>query len=229
MNFKIRGVIIDLDGTLVDNRRAHAFAWKKALDHEGVRNTLDEIERCMGCDVNQVIVQLVGVEARSQRGQRLIKKKAEILETEFLGQIKPNPFSKNFLNRLKSEGLRFALMSSANPCELKLFLNLLDCSDLLENKKGVDLQSAWLSPVEGAIESLGMNPEEIILLGNTPYDIQAALAHGVQAIAFRSGGWSDQELSGALVVYEDISELLRKFDQSPFSGKAGREVSPIAA
>ncbi len=220
MSFKIRGVIVDLDGTLIDSRRAHALAWKKTLDEEGVRNTLEEIEKCMGCDVNQLLAQLAGVEARSKRGQRLTKRKSDVLESEFMSRIKPSPFSKDLLARLKAEGLRFTLMSSANSCELNTFLNILDCSELLETQGKCEFRPASMSPIEAAMANLSMNAEEIILIGNTPYDIQAALSHGVKAVAFRSGGWSDQDLAGALAIYDDISGLLKKFEQSPFSKKA---------
>ncbi len=229
MALMIRGVIVDLDGTLIDSRRAHALAWKKTLDEEGVRNSLDEIERWMGCDANQLLGQLAGVEAQSQRGQRLIQKKRRVLEAEYYDQIRPHPCSKALLTRLREEGLRFAFMTSANPCELKTFLNLLDSQELMEYSKIEEVQLKRRTPIETAIASLGMNPEELILLGNTPYDVQVAVGHGISAIAFRSGGWSDGELTGALMVYDDIPDLLRKFDESPLSKKARGQIPLVAA
>jgi beta-phosphoglucomutase-like phosphatase (HAD superfamily) len=229
MGFKIRGVIIDLDGILMDSRKVHALAWKRALDEEGVRNTLDEIEKVMGCDVNQLLSQLVGVEVRSQRGQKLIKRKTELIESEFVVRIKPSPSLKLFLARLKTEGLKYVLMSSANPCELAIFLNLLDCTELGENQGRCEFNSTQLVPIEAAIKSLSMNPQEIVLLGDSPYDVQSALMHGIQVIGFRSGGWSDQELAGSIAVYDDLSDLLKKFELSPFSMTASGAVPPIAA
>ena len=74
-----------------------------------------------------------------------------------------------------------------------------------------------------------MNPQEIVLLGDSPYDVQSALMHGIQVIGFRSGGWSDQELAGSIAVYDDLSDLLKKFELSPFSMTASGAVPPIAA
>jgi phosphoglycolate phosphatase-like HAD superfamily hydrolase len=59
---------------------------------------------------------------------------------------------------------------------------------------------------------------EAILLGDTPYDIEAAGRAGVSSVALRCGGWGNADLSGALAIYDNPIDLLAKFDQSPFSG-----------
>jgi phosphoglycolate phosphatase-like HAD superfamily hydrolase len=61
---------------------------------------------------------------------------------------------------------------------------------------------------------------EAIMLGDTPYDVQAARAAGVGCVAFRSGGWQDPDLAGALAVYDDPADLLARFDASPFATAA---------
>jgi phosphoglycolate phosphatase-like HAD superfamily hydrolase len=58
------------------------------------------------------------------------------------------------------------------------------------------------------------------MIGDTPYDIQAAARAGIRTIAFRSGGWSHAELSGALAIYDGPEDLLRKFDKSVLAGAA---------
>jgi phosphoglycolate phosphatase-like HAD superfamily hydrolase len=55
------------------------------------------------------------------------------------------------------------------------------------------------------------------MLGDTPYDVAAATGAGVAIIALRCGGWSTEELSGAIAVYADPAELLREYDRSPLS------------
>ena len=53
------------------------------------------------------------------------------------------------------------------------------------------------------------------MLGDTPYDIEAARKIGVGTIALRSGGWRDHELKGALAIYDDTADLLAHYDSSP--------------
>ena len=55
------------------------------------------------------------------------------------------------------------------------------------------------------------------MLGDTPYDVQAATKAGVPIIALRSGGHPDSALSGALAIYDDVADLLSEFDRSVFA------------
>jgi phosphoglycolate phosphatase-like HAD superfamily hydrolase len=52
------------------------------------------------------------------------------------------------------------------------------------------------------------------MIGDTPYDIQAATAADVRCIAFRCGGWNDTDLTGAVAIYDGPWELLARFDDS---------------
>lgn len=71
--------------------------------------------------------------------------------------------------------------------------------------------------VRAALARAGMRPEETILLGATPYDIEAAAKAGVGMIALRCGGWGDADLVGALALYDDPRELLACYDESPLA------------
>ena len=55
------------------------------------------------------------------------------------------------------------------------------------------------------------------MLGDTPYDIEAAGKAGVRVIAFRTGGFSDDQLAGAIAIYDDPADLVQHYDQSPLS------------
>ncbi|MEO8624802.1 MAG: HAD family hydrolase, partial [bacterium] len=60
-----------------------------------------------------------------------------------------------------------------------------------------------------------------ILIGDTPYDIEAATRARVSAIALRCGGWwTDDAFSGAIAIYDDPADLYRNFSTSPLSVRA---------
>jgi phosphoglycolate phosphatase-like HAD superfamily hydrolase len=69
--------------------------------------------------------------------------------------------------------------------------------------------------VNTALRKLDLSPDQVVLLGDTPYDLQAAARAGVPVIAVRSGGWEDDHLEGAIAIYDDIAELLQHYDRSP--------------
>jgi phosphoglycolate phosphatase-like HAD superfamily hydrolase len=75
--------------------------------------------------------------------------------------------------------------------------------------------------VAAALARLRCAPGEAVMVGDTPYDVEAARRAGVDAIAFRSGGWDDRDLSGAVAVYDGPLDLLHRLDASPL-GAASR-------
>jgi phosphoglycolate phosphatase-like HAD superfamily hydrolase len=58
------------------------------------------------------------------------------------------------------------------------------------------------------------------MLGDTPYDIESAGQAGVSVIALRCGGFSDEQLSGAIAIYDDPADLLKHYDHSPLAQAA---------
>ena len=55
------------------------------------------------------------------------------------------------------------------------------------------------------------------MIGDTPYDIEAARKVCVGTTAFRCGGWSDSDLAGAIAIYNDPADLLAHYDSSPLA------------
>lgn len=63
----------------------------------------------------------------------------------------------------------------------------------------------------------GIKADEAVVVGDTPYDIEAAAKCGVAAMAVRSGGFSDDVLTraGAITIFDDVAALLKGYDTSP--------------
>jgi phosphoglycolate phosphatase-like HAD superfamily hydrolase len=68
--------------------------------------------------------------------------------------------------------------------------------------------------VHAALKSLGEPPEAVAMIGDTPYDVEAARRAKVQPIAFRSGGWKDEDLKGAVEIDDGPLDLLEHLDES---------------
>jgi phosphoglycolate phosphatase-like HAD superfamily hydrolase len=54
------------------------------------------------------------------------------------------------------------------------------------------------------------------MLGDTPFDVEAAGRAQVGTVALRCGGWGDDALSGAIAIYDDPVDLLLGWERSPF-------------
>lgn len=64
------------------------------------------------------------------------------------------------------------------------------------------------------LQKIGMPPDEVLMIGDTVYDIEAGKKAGVGTIAFRSGGWKDADLKGAVAIYDGPADLLDHYDSS---------------
>jgi phosphoglycolate phosphatase-like HAD superfamily hydrolase len=71
--------------------------------------------------------------------------------------------------------------------------------------------------VRAALARTGCAPADVIMIGDTPYDIEAANRAGIGIVALRSGGWKDRDLGGALAIYADPADLLDHYALSPFA------------
>jgi hypothetical protein len=64
------------------------------------------------------------------------------------------------------------------------------------------------------------------MIGDTPYDVEAARRARLDAIAFRSGGWKDQDLRGAVAIYDGPADLLERLDESALGSAELRTAVP---
>jgi phosphoglycolate phosphatase-like HAD superfamily hydrolase len=67
--------------------------------------------------------------------------------------------------------------------------------------------------VVAALQRSGAKASETVMIGDTPYDVEAASRAGLRTIAFRSGGWADADLRGAIAVYDGPWDLLERLDE----------------
>ena len=215
-----QGVILDVDGTLVDSNQAHARAWLAAFREQGYNADFDQILRLVGMGGDHLIPEVCGLDKDSPEGEAINKRRGEMFKTQELPKLKAFPQTRELLEAMRACGLRLAVASSAQSDELTPLLELAGAKDLIEAQtSSSDAQKSKPDPdiVQAALAKLGLEPAQTVMLGDTPYDIESAGKAGVRVIALRSGGWDDQALHGALAIYDDPADLLAHFEQSPLA------------
>ena len=122
------------------------------------------------------------------------------------------------MEALKARGLRLGVASSAEERDLRPLLEIAGAADLLDAQtSGDDAEHSKPDPdiVAAALRKLGCSAVEAIMVGDTPYDVEAARQAGLDCIGLRCGGWGDRELAGAVAVYDGPDDLLRRVQDSP--------------
>lgn len=219
-----QGVLLDVDGTLVDSNDAHAHAWVKAMSENGYEVPFAKVRRLIGKGGDKLLPEAAGLSADSPSGQAISHRRGEIFRQEFLPSLEPFPAAADLLVRMKQSHLRLAVASSAKKDELGDLLRICGADQLIDAQTSSDdVENSKPDPdiIQSALEQLGLPPAQVILLGDTPYDVEAALRAGVSVVALRCGGWADADLAGAAAIYDNPEDLLRRYANSPFCRSGG--------
>lgn len=217
----LKAVIFDVDGTLIDSVPQHAKAWQDAFRDFGHDFPLEDIRRQIGKGSDHLLPVFLSDTEIEDRGEALQKHRGEILKTRYLPTIAGFPKVRALVERLQADGRQLALASSAKADELKTYKAIAGIEDLIGTETSSDdAESSKPNPdiFEAALERLnGIAPEEAIVIGDTPYDAEAAHKAGLRTIGLLSGGWTADELrqAGCIGVYRDPADLLASYDTSP--------------
>jgi HAD superfamily hydrolase (TIGR01549 family) len=210
--------LLDVDGTLVDTNYHHALAWWRAFRAHGLTLPIWRIHRHVGMGGDQLVPALVpDIEAELQEAVE------ETRGDEFgrlIGEVVALEGAHELIAELKERGLTVVLASSSPLDELERYLDLLDARDLADawtTKDDVDATKPEPDLVLAAREKAGGG--DAVMVGDTPWDVEAAGKAGVRTICLITGGFSEQELrdAGAAVVFESVEELRENLDSTPLS------------
>ena len=223
----IKAVIFDVDGTLVDSVDLHARAWQEAFAHFGRHFDFERVRYQIGKGGDQLMPVFLSEEELDEFGEELEEYRGELFKREYMPRVKAFPDVRALFQRVENEGLQIALASSARADELKTYKKLADIEDLVEEETSADdAEKSKPHPdiFEAALERLGdVRPSEAVVVGDTPYDAQAAGKAGVKTIGLLSGGFPEEDLraAGCDPVYRDAADLLANFDTSPLAKAEG--------
>jgi HAD superfamily hydrolase (TIGR01509 family) len=209
-----RTILLDIDGTLVDSNGLHAEAWHAALAHYGVACDLALLRKLIGMGADKLLPEATGISAQSELGTRIKETRSKLFMRDYLPRAQPFPGSRALVERILEQGLQPVVASSANARELDGLLEVAHVKDLLPLRAGADDADASKPDpdiLHAALKRAHAKPHEALLIGDTPYDLQAAERAGVAFVGVRSGGWDDASLRGALAIYRDVSELSARF------------------
>lgn len=217
---RTRAVLLDIDGTLIDSNDAHANAWVDAGREFGLDIEYERVRWLIGMGGDRVLPRLTGLEEESEEGAKVLERRGEIFRERYLPALRPTPGAKELLRRLQEDELTLVVATSASEKDLGPLLRQAGLESLIDDSTNADeAEASKPAPdiVEAALEKAGVPPEHAVMLGDTPYDIEAAARAGVACIAVTSGGWSEQELAAAVEVYAHPAALLERYGESRLS------------
>ena len=212
-----RGVIFDLDGTLVDTTYLHVLAWSRSLRDADEYAAMWAIHRLIGMSSQEVVEGLLGrphEEVSEGHGRHF---------RELRDEVHAFPGSGELLDELHRRGVRVVVATSAKEQDLETMLGAVGTPpgvvDQVVHTAQVERSKPAPDILQVALENGDLDPERCVVGGATVWDVEAAQRCGLPCIAVLTGGTPAAELesAGAVGVYADVGELLAGLDDSPLA------------
>ena len=214
----IEAALLDVDGTLIDSNYHHALAWYRAFRRHDIVLPLWRIHRAVGMGGDQLVPALVGPKLDKEKGDDIRAARDEIYTGGLIDEVAALEGAHELIAELKDRGLQVVLASSSPRDELERYLDLLDARKLADawtTKDDVEATKPEPDLILAALEKA--QTESAVMVGDTPWDVEAASKAGVETLCVITGGWSKQELreAGAIAVFESVDELRQRLEETP--------------
>ncbi|CAF1084075.1 unnamed protein product [Rotaria sordida] len=218
---ELDAVIFDVDGTLIDTVDYHAKAWHDALEYYNIKSNLSDVRMQIGKAADQLLPVFATNEQIKKYGENIKAKKAQLFQDNYLDKVKPFPGVRELFELIKQRNILIALASSAPIEELELYKNIANVHDLIDcqtSSSSKDVKRSKPYPdIFLATLKLLKNPstDRVVVVGDTPWDAQAAVAAKLKIIGVLCGGCDEKLLreSGCTWIYRDIIELTKNYDR----------------
>jgi HAD superfamily hydrolase (TIGR01549 family) len=209
--------ILDIDGTLVDTNYHHTIAWYRAFRQHDIVLPIWKIHTHIGMGGDQLVASLTDEQTDEEKGDD-IRSAEKALYMALIEEVEPVAEAREFVVDLKESGHTVVLASSAKADEVEHYLDLLDVREVADAwTTSADVEATKPEPdlVKAAMEKAGDGGA--VMVGDTPWDIEAARKAGVETVAVITGGFSRAELeeAGAACVFESVAELRSRLSETP--------------
>ena len=215
----IKAIIFDLDGTLVDSVKYHAEAWVKAFKEYGYDFSHEKLSQQIGKGSEYIVGELLSSEEAEKLHSDIAKYRKQYYQDNLLEKVQPFPKVKELFETIKADNIKLVLASSAREETIEHYQKLLDIEDLTDGATSTDdVEKSKPEPdiFTSALAKLdGITSEEVIVVGDSPYDAIAANKINLTTIGLLGGGFSAETLTdaGCVAIYKDPAELLDNYPQ----------------
>jgi HAD superfamily hydrolase (TIGR01509 family) len=217
-----QAIIFDMDGTLVDSVDAHAESWARTFSHFGFDVAVADARFQIGKGSDLLLPHLVGEAAAKEHGAAMAAWRDNLFKREYLDGIRAFPQVPDLFRHLRAQGQRIAIASSAKADELQIYKEIAGITDLVDEETSADdAEKSKPHPdiFAAALRRLGLPPQQVVVVGDTHYDAEAAGKAGMGTVGMLCGGFPEAVLRGAgcVAIYRDPAALLAGYAGSPLA------------
>jgi HAD superfamily hydrolase (TIGR01509 family) len=212
------GVLFDVDGTLVDTTYLHAVSWWEALRQVDRDVPMAAVHRAIGMGADKLLDHLLGPD-RDRDADDDLTTAHDVLYGAWWERLRPLPGAVELLHAVAGRGLAVVLASSAKEPELRQLRRVLDSDDVIAAAtSSSDAEQSKPAPdiLQAALDQSEVDPRRAVFVGDSVWDVLAAIELSIPCVGLTCGGTSEAELldAGAVAVYGDPAALLAKLGES---------------
>ena len=203
---RFRTVLFDLDGTLIEHLPAIHRCYAHTLPQLGLpAPTYEQVRGAIGGGLPRAMGKFVPAE----RVEEALAIYRPYWDATMLDDVELMPGGREILEALKANGAVASVFTNKLGSSARLICDHLGVSELLADVVGAG-DTEWLKPelafTEWALARLGVKAEETCLVGDSPFDVAAALNAGMGLVGVTTGTHSEAELreAGATEVFEGL-------------------------
>jgi len=218
-----KAVIFDVDGTLIDFNDLHTAAWVEAFRHFGVEVDPEDIRHQMGKGGDQLMPSFLPPDLIQQKGSAIERFRVDLFQRKYLPRARAFPGVRELFERIRVEGHRIVLASSSKAQEVEHYKSLANVADLIDGATSADdaeHSKPYPDIFQAALKRLHpLRPAEAVVVGDSPYDAEAARGADLRMVGVLCGGFEADVLraAGCIAVYRDARDLLERYDASPLA------------
>ncbi|WP_104162157.1 HAD family hydrolase [Arthrobacter sp. ZGTC212] len=221
-----RGVLFDVDGTLVDSNYLHTVAWWQAFRRMDLDVPMSAVHRAIGMGGDKLVEHLLGEERDKDQDEKLDATHGAIFST-WWPALRSFDGARELLLACADKDLTIVLASSASGPELEVLRTVIDADSAITSAtSSADAEESKPSPdiLQSALDSSSLTAEDTIFVGDSVWDVKAAAELKIPTIGLLCGGTSEAELrdAGATEIWENPRELLENLERSLLGKLAAR-------
>ena len=213
-----RGVLFDVDGTLIDSSYVHTLAWWGAFRQYGYDIPMASIHHHVGMGGGRLVDSLLPAGRDRSQDEDVMASHGALYAAHW-PVLRAFDGAKDLLAQCHAGGLAVALASSARKEDLRVMKTILACDAVIDAATSSDdAEESKPAPdiLVAALERIGVQAADAVYVGDAVWDMKAAAALGIPAIGVTCGGVSAAELrdAGAGEVYAGPRDLLQNLASS---------------
>jgi phosphoglycolate phosphatase len=207
-NVKYKGIVFDLDGTIIDSETGIAKAFQRALATKGMTDTLENIKRLIGPPLSRTIITKYGF--TEEEGAAAMQKHKEYYISKGLFESNVYEGVEELLKSLQDNSLVMMIATNKPESYAVKQMEHYGLSRYFHSIVGNDMpqkRGTKKDFIIEAIASAGLKANDAVMVGDRNIDLDAAKEIGMDTVGVLYGYGSKDEIEGCDPTYMISSPL----------------------